>query len=96
MSKKTRASLLAACLVIVVLVGAGSRLVHTGFLLVDKYLGDALYAAVFYLLLALVWPTGMPWRRVLVVCAVLLSIELFQLTYIPARLYWSGNLEHRK
>ena len=76
-------------LLCVVALGILSRIAHTGYILVDKYLGDALYAAMVYALLRL-------WIRsagvtipafVLMVC-----IELFQLTGIPAAMYASEQL----
>jgi hypothetical protein len=64
-------------------------MVHTGSILFDKYLGDALYAAMVYEILRLL-RRGKPavvWAGV-----ILVAIELFQLTMIPARLYASGPL----
>lgn len=65
-------------------VGILSRLSHTGLILIDKYLGDALYAAMFYELLRL------PWSAVAMV-----AIESFQLTGIPAHLLASDYLPVR-
>jgi hypothetical protein len=70
-----------ALLAAMVAAGLLSRVAHTGFRLFDKYLGDALYAAMVYVLLRL---TGRI-ERVLVWAAVAMTaIELFQLTRIPA------------
>jgi hypothetical protein len=73
-------------------IGILSRLVHTGFVVLDKYLGDALYAAMVYGILRL-------FRRAAAsaVCAmvVMTAIELFQLTMIPARLLASEHLVTR-
>ena len=64
-------------------------MVHTGSIFFDKYLGDALYAAMVYEILRIL-RRGKP---VLLAAGVLmLAIELFQLTMIPARLYASGQL----
>src|SRR5438105_3468878 len=42
------------CLVGIITVGTLSRVVHTGLVVFDKYLGDALYAAMVYTILRLV------------------------------------------
>jgi hypothetical protein len=68
-----------------VALGLGSRLARTGIGLVDKSLGDALYAVAAYLVLGLLLPRlSRPWLAVLALgyCA---AVELFQLTGIPAR-----------
>ena len=79
----------ALCLAGIVAVGILSRLVHTGFILLDKYLGDALYAAMVYAILRL-------WRSdgsvVGLAASAMLAIEAFQLTLIPARLLGSDWL----
>jgi hypothetical protein len=77
------------CLAAIILTGILSRIVHTGSVLVDKYLGDALYAAMIYALLRLRWPTH---RAALAASAVMLAIESFQLTLIPAHLARSEPL----
>ena len=43
------------CLAGIIAVGILSRVVHTGLLVFDKYLGDALYAAMVYAILRLSW-----------------------------------------
>ena len=48
---RSRLLLLAA----IVATGILSRVIHTGWIVFDKYLGDALYAAMVYLLISLVW-----------------------------------------
>ena len=50
---KSRASWV-LCLVGIITVGILSRVVHTGLVVVDKYLGDALYAAMVYGILRLI------------------------------------------
>jgi hypothetical protein len=72
----------------IVAAGILSRAIHSGSILFDKYLGDALYAAMVYTILRLLRP-----RKPVLVPAiiVMLAIELFQLTMIPARLYASGH-----
>jgi hypothetical protein len=71
---------------LVLVVGVASRAFHTGATLIDKYLGDALYAILVYLLLSLVRPSTVVWKRAALACAIMLAIEAFQLTLIPARL----------
>jgi hypothetical protein len=80
------------CVMGIIGIGILSRAVHTGFVVLDKYLGDALYAAMVYGILRL-------FRRAAAsaVCAmvVMTAIELFQLTMIPARLLASEHLVTR-
>lgn len=72
--------------------GLGSRLIHSGMPLLDKYLGDALYAVMFYLLLALIRLTTPPLRRAGLAMLIMTTLELFQLTAIPLALTQSGHL----
>ena len=79
------------CLVAIVTIGILSRVVHTGLVVFDKYLGDSLYAAMIYVILRL-W-----WRAAAVVVAVsamavMTLIELFQLTMIPAHMLANQHL----
>ncbi len=76
----------------VVLVGAGSRIFHSGFWIIDKYLGDALYAVLFYLLLSLFWKQGKPLAKAGIITIFVLAVETFQLTGIPLQLWLSGNI----
>src|ERR1035438_623554 len=74
-------------LVGIITVGILSRVAHTGLVVVDKYLGDALYAAMVYTILRLFWRAAVPVRvAVTAMMAVMTAIELFQLTMIPAHL----------
>jgi len=57
--------------------------------LFDKYLGDALYAAMLYAILRLFWKTA---ALALPAMAIMTALELFQLTMIPARMLASGHL----
>ena len=82
---KSRASWV-LCLVGIITVGILSRVVHTGLVVVDKYLGDALYAAMVYTILRLSWRAAAPARLAASAMAVMTVIELFQLTMIPAHL----------
>jgi hypothetical protein len=68
---------------LVALIAAGllSRSVPTGFRLFDKYLGDALYAVMVYVLIRL---GGGTQRVALWAAFAMVAIECFQLTGIPA------------
>jgi hypothetical protein len=74
------------CLVGIIAVGILSRLVHTGLVVFDKYLGDALYAAMVYTILRLFWRAAASARLAVSAMAIMTVIELFQLTMIPAHL----------
>jgi len=77
------------CLVCIIGVGILSRVVQTGFVIFDKYLGDALYAAMVYAILRLLmWRT----RVAGPVVAIMIGIELFQLTMIPSHMLASEHL----
>jgi len=77
------------CLVGIIAMGILSRVVHTGSLILDKYLGDALYAAMVYAVLRLLWRPAVVAASTIVVMTV---IELFQLTMISARMLGSEYL----
>ncbi len=78
----------AVWLIGIIAVGILSRVLHTGFVIFDKYLGDALYAAMVYVILR-AWRN----RRSAAVWAatIMTAIELFQLTLIPAHLLHSSH-----
>ena len=82
----------ATTLAIVIVLGILSRVLPLGFPWWDKYLGDALYAAAFYLALSLLWPRIRIKLRGALTALYVTSIELFQLTPIPAQLNQSDNL----
>lgn len=76
----------------IAVIGLGilSRTVNTDILLFDKYLGDALYAILIYLILRVWQPensrrTHANWAMIIV-----FAIELFQLTGIPLTMRQSG------
>ena len=71
------------CTAGIIALGLLSRVIHTGFVIFDKYLGDALYAMMIYGILRLFWRA-----RTAGVCAmvVMAGIETFQLTMIPLQL----------
>ena len=79
------------CGLIILIAGIASRVFHSGFTLIDKDLGEALYAALAYVLLSLVWPQILPARKALITLAAMIAIEVFQLTGVPARFATSGN-----
>jgi hypothetical protein len=79
----------AVCLTGIILLGIFSRLVHTGWVIVDKYLGDALYAAMVYVILR-AW--SKPGAAAISAAIIMTVVELFQLTLIPAHLLHSGHL----
>ena len=62
--------------------GIWSRSGRTGLILVDKYLGDSLYAVMIYLLLS----RGKTGRRALWAMGIVSTIEVFQITGVPARM----------
>ncbi len=72
----------------IIAAGILSRLVHIGWIVFDKYLGDALYAAMVYAILRLFIES-----RAVALWAMLVmtAIELFQLTLIPAHMLSSEN-----
>jgi Protein of unknown function (DUF2809) len=74
-------------LVAIVAAGLLSRVAHTGVRLLDKYLGDALYAAMVYVLFRL---TGRIARVAVWAAVAMTAIELFQLTRVPAGMLHSG------
>src|ERR1035441_4209248 len=78
---KSRASWV-LCIVGIITVGILSRVALTGLAVVDKYLGDALYAAMVYTILRLFWRAAAPARVAVSAMAVMTAIELFQLTMI--------------
>jgi len=85
---RSRASWL-LCLVCLIAIGILSRVVHTGFVVLDKYLGDTLYAAMVYAILRILM-----WGKAVAVAAmiIMIGIELFQLTMIPAHMLASEHL----
>jgi len=90
-SATSRPGKLFVSLVAVILAGLGSRMIHSGFLLVDKYLGDALYAVMIYLILALAWNAN-PQRRAVLAMMIMTALETFQLTLIPFEMTKNGNI----
>jgi hypothetical protein len=79
------------CLAGIIALGILSRVVHTGLVILDKYLGDALYAAMVYTILRIFWRGPRPARVAYWAMAIMTVIELFQLTMIPAHWLRSGH-----
>ncbi len=74
--------------------GILSRVIHTGLVVFDKYLGDALYAVMVYAILRLLWSA----TAVAVAASAMVAmtvIELFQLTRIPAHMLASEHVTAR-
>ncbi len=86
-----RADVLLVC---IVALGIASRVVHTGWIVFDKYLGDALYAAMAYTLIGMV-TCKPPVRKAAIAMSIMTAIELFQLTMIPAHLARSPHFAVR-
>jgi hypothetical protein len=80
------------CLAAIIAAGILSRVVHTGFAVFDKYLGDALYATMVYWILRPLAGAAASAAGAMVVMA---AIELFQLTRIPAHMLASEHLMTR-
>ncbi len=84
-----------AALAMVIITGLGSRMIHSGILLVDKYLGDALYAVMVYLLFTFAWRSASPLRRAVAAAVIMTALETFQLTLIPLEMTKSGDIALR-
>lgn len=69
--------------VLVFILGVASRRVSIQNVIWEKYLGDALYAALFYLCLAVCWPNGTARHRAIATSVFVVCVECFQLTGIP-------------
>ena len=82
------------CMVCIIGLGIASRLVHTGWILLDKYAGDALYAAMVYALISLVWQTSRL-RKAVLAMLIMTALEVFKLTMIPAQMLASGSPAER-
>ena len=78
----------------IVALGVLSRVVHTGWIVFDKYMGDALYAAMVYTGIGL-FARVQPLRKAVIAMSIMTAAELFQLTMIPARMALSPNIAWR-
>jgi len=90
-SIRNRRIVYAVLAVIVFVVGVLSRMLESNSVLLNKYLGDALYAVIFYVCLACVFPTQPVFARAAFIAIFVITVECFQLTGIPLRLR-KGNL----
>jgi hypothetical protein len=79
----------ALCLAAIIAAGILSRVFQTGIVLVDKYLGDALYAVMLYILVRFFTK---PLTAALTASVAMTAIELFQLTMIPLHMLASRHL----
>ena len=77
--------------VVVFVLGIVSRRVELRNEIWDKYLGDALYAVIFYLGLAIIWPSQSIVVRALATAVFVICVECFQITGIPAQMRKNGN-----
>lgn len=76
------------CITGIIAMGVLSRVVHTGFAVFDKYLGDALYAAMVYAILRLLSRAA---KSAVFAMTIMTAVELFQLTMIPAHMLRSEH-----
>ena len=76
----------------IVVIGVLSRVAQTGFRIFDKYLGDALYAAMIYVVFRL---TGRIAHVAVWAAVAMTAIEFFQLTGIPAGMLRSDSAAAR-
>ncbi len=77
---------------LVVFFGILSRISETGFIILDKYLGDALYAIMLYVLLGAVLANIRPSYLFFLALSFMIIIEAFQLTTIPVDFSRSSNI----
>ena len=75
----------------IIALGMLSRMVHTGWIVLDKYLGDALYATMFYVILRLLWLRAATRAVAIAAMTIITALEFFQLTLIPLQMLASGN-----
>lgn len=77
------------CLVAIVVLGLLSRAIHTGLAIFDKYGGDALYAAMIYVILRSRWRAS---AAAVYAMVAMTALEFFQLTMIPLHMLASEHL----
>ena len=91
MKWERRRTLIYLCLIVIAL-GVASRILRFENAIFSKYLGDALYAILFYLLISMV---GLNLRAIVkatIVFIFMITLELFQLTRIPLTLSQNENV----
>ena len=89
--KPTQNSSIFLVIIFVIVLGIISRTIQFNHIILDKYLGDALYAVLFYLIFKLLLPKKKILHLSLYSLITILAIEAFQLTGIPLELRQSGN-----
>jgi hypothetical protein len=77
-------------LLAIISLGLFSRASTTGISILDKYLGDGLYAAMFFILCT-IGLNGRESLAALIAGGIVVSMELFQLTHIPLAMSASDN-----
>lgn len=90
-SMASRRGIYISLAVVVFVLGVVSRRVELDNLIWDKYLGDALYAVIFYLCLAIAWPKQPILFRAFAIAVFVICVECFQITGIPAQMRKNGN-----
>ena len=76
---------------LVFVLGVLSRTIDLQSPIFNKYLGDALYAVLFYLVLGALRPRSTIARRTLITIAFVVLVECFQLTLIPLKMRQAGD-----
>lgn len=79
-------------LIVTVLIGVVSRLIQIENPILEDYLGDALYAVMFYLILSFFFRNASPTIIGFTTFVIMIGFELFQLTNIPLNFVESGNI----
>lgn len=91
MKSVRRHTLIYLCLIVTAL-GVISRFVRFENAIFDKYLGDALYAILFYLLISILVSDLRAIIKATIVFILMVTFELFQLTRIPMALSQNENV----
>ena len=88
MSHNQRSRFWLVAVLVIAVAGILSRTLHTGLILLDKYLGDSLYAAMFYAIFRLFLSNR---SAAIASMAWMTALEFFQLTLIPLHMLGSPN-----
>lgn len=91
MKSARRHTLIYLCLIVIAL-GVISRILRFENAFFDKYLGDALYAILFYLLISMLVSELRAIKKATIVFILMVAFELFQLTQIPMALSQNENV----
>lgn len=92
-SIQNRRTIYAAMAVAVFVIGVLSRTIESNSVLLGKYLGDALYAIIFYVCLACAFPKQPISSRAIVITIFVILVECFQLTGIPLQLRQGNSIQ---